>query len=122
MIVNAQGQTRKENPQVTEDMEDKLARFKIMMRRAELMGSLKEHPGWIAIQEILAEKLKSSERALDNFDKNEHRSNDLLMQERKNFKFFISIVDDFIASIPNFESAIERTEKELDARRKSVAV
>lgn len=122
MIRTEEGQLRKENPEVTDALEESLARLKIAMNRAELMSSLKSHPGWEAIQEILDEKLKQSERKLDGFDKNDHRVNDLLMQERKNFRFFKSIVDDFLDSIPKFEAKINEIQKQLDERRKSATV
>lgn len=121
MIRNKDGQLRKENPEITDKLEGQLAKYKVLMHRGEQMASLKDHPGWIAIQEILQEKISESERKLDGFSQNEHRQNDLLMQERKNFRFFLSIVDDFQATIPKFQQAIENTEKQLNERRKEPA-
>lgn len=121
MIRTADGHARKENPQITEEMETNMARFKILLNRGEQMASLKDHPGWLAIQSILKEKLDLSERKLNEFEKNDHRVNDLLMQERKNFKFFHSIVDDFEATIPKFQQAIENLEKQINERRRKTA-
>lgn len=121
MIKTSEGKLRRENPEITEAIESNLIKVRTALRRAEIMKLLKDHPGWLAIQDILKDKLAGIERDLDNFKSKEHREIDLLMQERRNVKFFLSIVDDFVDSIPGFEQSINRVESELESRRKQAA-
>jgi hypothetical protein len=119
MIKTADGHYRKENPKVTEEIQNSIVKFKLAIQRGKAMESLKDHEGWHTIQDVLNDRLKVVEKYLDNFSEKEQRWIDFRLQEKKDLKFFVSIVDDFLESIPIFESHIEQWEKSLSERKPS---
>lgn len=121
VIRRQDGSLRKEDPKITEEMESDVIKFRTAIARATILSTLQGHPGWETVKEILNEKIKVLDRTLDNFKQNEHRYNDLIMQERKDFKFLSGIVDDFTGSVPGFERTLADIEKALDERRKATA-
>lgn len=122
MIKTADGKMVKENPDVTAKMQSQLNVFKIAAHRGEILQSLQGHPGWDTIQEILTEKIETINNKLADFENQDQRKNDLLLQQRKDYSFLLNIVDDFSQSVSGCESAILRTEKELESRKSQSVV
>ncbi len=116
MIRKESGQWVKENPEITTKKENLIVALKVMELRAERLASLEGNDGWLCAQEMLDEKLERIDYKLDNFDAQDQRANDLLLQEKKSLRFLRNIVDDMKNSLSGIQSAIERNEKELSER------
>ena len=117
MIRTPEGRWVKENPAVTERIETSINVYKVAIHRASILSTLKGHPGWDCVQEILGERLKSVNNKLAKFRDQDTRINDLLLQERADLELLLNLVDDFANSVSGFESALARSEKELETRR-----
>lgn len=122
MIRNDSGKWVKQNPEIVTKLEKNITSLKIAVNRAEILSQLKNHPSWTTIQEILEEKIKSLEYQLKKFADIDPRKLDCLLQQKTDFEFMLNIVDDFSESVPGFESAITRAEKELDSRKQPAGI
>lgn len=122
MIRSESGKWIKPNPEIIDKLEKNITSLKIAVNRASILSQLKNHPSWTTIQEILEEKIKTIDYQLKKFSEIEPRKVDSLLQQKTDFEFMLNIVDDFSDSVPGFESAIARSEKELDSRKQPAAI
>lgn len=118
------GSLRKVNQQATTNLEDDLLRLKAGKARAERMATLKDHEAWSDIREVVNRRLDQVNRSLEDFNSKEnssrkmdHRDIDFLLQERKDFNLFLSIVEDAPAGIDLLERRIEQYEKQIESRK-----
>jgi hypothetical protein len=119
MIRTPEGKRLKENPEISEKIERTITSLKIAAKRAEVLSTLGGHAGWETVKDILGEKVKSIDGQLKKFLELEPRKVDSLHQQKLDFEFILTIVEDFVESVPGFHAAIERNQKELDARKQS---
>jgi hypothetical protein len=117
MIRNDNGKWVKPNPEIIDKLERNNISLRLAINRAEILSQLKNHPAWTTIQEILEEKVKSLDNQLKKFSELDTRKVEALLQQKLDFQFMLTIVDDFADSVPGFESAIARNEKELESRK-----
>lgn len=131
MIRTPDGKLVKENPVVTQNIENNITTLKLALRRAEILQSLESQPGWEAVQDILREKIKSLSSKRNQFyflsnknpqDKSyiDPRQLDLLSQQEADFTFLLNIVDDFVSSVPGLEEKLSQSEKELNERKSAI--
>ncbi len=131
MIRSPEGKWQKENPAVTERIEANLTTLKVARRRADILSTMKDHPGWLCVKEILSERVKALERKRKSFysgrtksstESLDQRGMDLLLQQQTDYEDIANIVDDFLESASGFDEAIARNEKELSERKQNVPV
>lgn len=126
LIRREDGTIRKANPQVTQSIESDLLRLKAGKARAERMATLKDHEAWADIREVVNRRLQQINRSLEDFNqkretdfarKLDYRDIEFLLQERKDFTLFLSIVDEAESGISLLETKIEEYEKQLESRK-----
>ena len=106
----------KANEKVTSGISADLKAKEQDFEASRLIGSLKEHEGWIVLRSILDTNLKRTEIALKDFEKLTDKGRDFLLKQRADLMDFMSYVDDSEEHQSALLSEIAELKSKLDER------
>ncbi len=107
---------RKENPDVTENYEQKLIANKRLLAQQQIIATLKGTPGWAALKESLERKLTIVDRNLDDHADYHEQGLRAMLQQRFDFRAFIGSVEDSDSHVGKISARIAELEAKIAAR------
>ncbi len=105
------------DPLKTKSLEEEIIRYRGVVREAEQVLGLKNHPGWTQILDNIENELKGIDLKLDNFENLSERQLVILLKEKKDFRRITNIVDKITDKLPGLQSELTQLEEEFSKRK-----
>lgn len=107
----------KTNPSMVRSLEEEVIYYRGQIREAEEIITLKMHPGWNRLKQNVQSELEKTESALDKFQTLTERELVLGMQERKDFRWMVNVIEKVEEGLPRLHQALAEAEKQLAERK-----
>ena len=109
----------KQNPKITQDKESELIQLRGDYEACREIATLKDHPGWVRIREILEANRRVLKDQREDFQKlNEHGLR-FILKEEQDFEFFLALVDKVDERMQRLQEEISKAHVGINERKRT---